>query len=732
VLHRSWHAAEVTWSVREWYISGMGLRLPVPVWGVISLWALASALGCGDDGAPPAGDAGPDGARPDAPPAGEGALTFRATWGMQARSQIDAEWRADVPGWEPDATLVAMLCETGDPTCERPVLYREIAVGESDGEALGTMTGPTVTLEDLPEGDFLLMVMADSTRSRELGYAWDDDFTTTETAWGGVAGEGDLLLSAADDPAADGHNPAPAPVEITLARGDLTDAGTLVLAHYHERDVSPSMTAETATLVVAVDDGIRLVDLATHTLLEAGGPGEPTVRMVDTAGDPVAGTVCGLVPAGGSEVFVLYQSSLGGGFAIRYDVATRAQPDGGYRVTFAGAAGETPCRGLYHVAGTRPMLFVTNAPASPDAPPGAGVWYVQLAALDTRDVPATRIDGTFDSLLGVGVSGFAADGSTLYASVSAEAGDARVPPDARGRHAVFAGDIEADGRPVFQSGAGTYRVLQGPVRGAPVTNAAGTVACTSDLGTSALAATDYHDGRRLLFVGGCLEIAVFNVGVEPPVQLDYDAAAGEQNLDASLYGQGFAHLVVSSDGETLWAIPQRPSPFPFFVGPTDTDMPVALPRQAAFPIDLSRGDPPALRTGFETDVDGYEGNPGAGLDTPAADPGLDLGFVAHQRYLVDWAPALAGETFAPALDLAGIVAAATENSVFVAAPSGLGKASALATHDLATRRGHLWSHEGAPFYGIWTGGPDREPAFGYDVAPDFAAPVTVHGVAVVP
>lgn len=702
------------------------------LWGAMVGLALTAA--CGDDGSPvgPDGSTSGDADAPgeDATPAGNAALAFQAVWGEQARMQIDSDWRDDVPGWEADAPLVVMLCATDDPTCTAPVLVREVASEESDGTVLGATSGPTVTLTDLPEGDFLAMVMADSPVSRANGFGWNDDFPTTETAWGGVASEGDLLVSASADAPTDGHNPDPEPVAVRLRDGSTAEAGTLVLGHYHQRDISPPVASVEGVLAVAVDGGIRLLDLATQELLELGGAGEQTAVMTDTGdatGTPFDGTVCGIVRGPSTTVFLLYRSAAGGGFAVQYDVETRAQLNDGYRVLLPGLASDTPCRGLYHQFDGQAYLFVSNALAAPDAVPGDGLWYARISNLFERDVTGAKLSSADDSALGIGASAMVAVDNRLFLALSPASGDGRLPPG--GRHVILVGSIAADGRLTFWWDSFTRRIiLQGPLRNGAISSSAETIPCSSELGTSSLALADFHDGRQLLFLGGCLEIAAFDVAEDPPTRLDFNGStAGEPNLDASAFGQGFAHFALSPDGGTLWAIPQRPSPRAFFV-PTPDGAPIELDRQMAFPIDLSTGELPGLRAGFAENVDGYDGHPGAGVDTPAEDPGLDLGFVAHQRYVLEWAPSLGGETFAPVLDLDGILAAPTDAALWITSPGGMGKARDLASYDLSTLRGHLWPQDGEPFYGVWTGGPNASPPFGFDAAPD---PASIHGILVV-
>src|SRR5690606_15724509 len=170
----------------------------------VAALALATTLAaCGGDDVAPGGD----GSIPDrdggTPPAGEASLSFTPTWGA-ARSQFQGQnWQTfiDLAIFQPareelrDTRLVVMLCATSDPTCEAPVLLREVAPDETDGDPIQNSFGPDVTVRGLPAGEYELMIFADTGLSRSRGYAWDDGFETDETAWGGVVSELDVMMS---------------------------------------------------------------------------------------------------------------------------------------------------------------------------------------------------------------------------------------------------------------------------------------------------------------------------------------------------------------------------------------------------------------------------------------------------------------------------------------------------------------------------------------------------------
>jgi hypothetical protein len=146
-------------------------------------------------------------------------------------------------------TLVLMLCSLDDPTCNNPAVIRAITAAEihPDAELIQDYWGgEDFTITDLPAGEWGLMLMIDGYQSIDEGMAWDDDFDSTEIAWGGIASDGDLLLGAAYDEPRNDYNPPATPWEITLTDGGTTDIGedpdrgqmydgfgSVWLSHYH-------------------------------------------------------------------------------------------------------------------------------------------------------------------------------------------------------------------------------------------------------------------------------------------------------------------------------------------------------------------------------------------------------------------------------------------------------------------------------------------------------------------
>ncbi|MBX3274650.1 MAG: hypothetical protein KF729_30570 [Sandaracinaceae bacterium] len=736
--------------------------------GVSSSWTRAAALalttgalawGCDGGGDPddagttPGVDGGPGadggGGVDGGPPTGDAMLRFVPTFGPNAGNQfVGSSWREPISlnVLQParmelrDHRVVVMLCAPSDATCESPVVVRQAALTDMPIQA---SFGPTATVTGLPAGSYRVMIFVDSALSRTLGFGWDDGFETRERAWGGVVSELDVMLSAQDVSPSMGQNPPPAPMDVTLVDGEALDLGTLRLQHFHERDLSPSPRAEDAVIAVAVQDGVRVVDLRTHAVEEiTAGSGFYTHVMTDAAGAPLAGAVCGMVRGPGRTVFLLYQSTSAGGagYAVQFDVGARAQLHGGRRILFPGTGTEMPCRGAFHENGGAGYLWVTGAPASraalPEAEAREGLWFATTAGLASGDVSATRLARGDDPVLEYGVDDLAALGARLFLSVSGRPSDMNLPAPCRTAHCVFEASFDATGRPSLRSG-GDYAYVVASAQSAAYPTSMANVECDRGSPWAGIAIGRFHDGRDLLFVGGCLEISIFDLA--DMRRLDLSPAPGVQGLDATLYGNAFNAFALAPDGRTLWAIPQTSSSIHFYHrrGITEPEMRQTFNRYMAFPIDLSSGAEPALAAAYAgDDLDGHEGMTNIGpYRTPANDPGVDLNYAYYVGYQVRWLPSTAGFTFQSASFPVGPSFVVTQHSLWMrgsgaTGQSGLGKGGTLAVYDLASRRAVLWPHGEWDFYPYWAGGPLEDPFLGFDLAPERAGnEVPTRGIA---
>lgn len=689
------------------------------------------AFGCDGDGDGGGTDAGTDGDVPpgDAgPPPGNAGLAFTPTWGNADDQFQGLNWQAivDLNVFQPaveelrDTRLVVMLCESSDTTCESPVFTREVSSSDTDGDPIQDRFGPDVAMQGLPAGDYLLMIFADTGVSRANGLGWEDGFETQETAWGGVVSELDVMLS---EDASAGITPDPAPRSVTLTDGQTLELGDVILAHVHERDISPDANAEPGTMAIAVAEGLRLVDTGTHELLEiTPGSGFYTFEMVDAGGTPFGGTVCGMVDGPDDTVFLLVNDrSVGAGYAVQFDIGDRAQMHGGNRVLFGDAG--TPCRGRFHDG----ALYVTNASASrlnrSEASAQENLWVADVGGLGAGDVNATVLDRTDDPILQQGVDDIAADGDTLYLTINGDNTSGGLPSECQTSYCVFRASIGAGGVPSLDGGGG-YDYWVGPEIGASYPTSMGDVRCLEEASPwAAIEVAPFHDGRTLLFLGACLEVAVFDTATGNLI--DLGAAPGTQGLDGTLHGFAFNSFALSPDGSTLWAVPQLKSPVHFYFEQGLSEDRATFNRYMALPIDLSAGAEPGLDPDYATgDIDGYEGMTNTGpYETPADDPGLDLNLGGYTRYRVELMPSTTGFQpaalpFAPNLEVTGQTLWLRGSGNAAAAASGLGKSGNVALYDLAERRMILFPFDDTPFYRFWHGGAEGENTMGIDITPE--------------
>ena len=674
----------------------------------------------GSDGTVTGGDTG------GTNPSGAATLTFVPKHGGNATVQFSALWKMSIPGYDGEGTVVVLLCRTDDPTCKDPVVTHEVLAEETDGGKIQNSFGPTITLAGLPAGTFKLMIVEDSRISQELGFGWKDTFPTTEEDWGGIASETDLMLSDPADPVASGHNPPPVATDVTLTNGQTTDAGDLILGHYHQRDISPKPKTEQGVMAIATENGVRVVtlsDMAVKKAYEAAGAAYYDHVMVDDNDDPVDGYVCGMVRGGGSVVWVLYVDAAGkdAGFAVPFD-AVKGEQVGRNRVFFPGTQQEWPCRGAYHEAGGKKYLWVTDA-AGPDKANGK-IWYAETSGIGAGDVTAGAEDEGTDVFYKSGVDQIAANGDTLYFG-----SNAMVEP-CNGLSCAFKASFDATGKPTLLMNGADYDALVGTALDASVTGPKGEVSCVTTPPFAGMAIAPFHDGRNLLFLGQCLEITVFDLATGE--KLDFNGPApGKVGMDATLFGQGFVSFSLSPDGKTLWGVSNDKSLIHFNFEKGKGGARQTYNRWMLMPIDLSVGELPGIVPQYnKDDIDGFEGKTSIGTyETPAVDPGLDLDFAYLKKYIVLWAPGLAGAT-PTSIPVGPSIAAANQTLWLrgsgVPGVSGLANQGNLGVFALDAAKVVLWPRGDRPFYEVWTSSVDTN--WGFDLTPENDQTLATYGL----
>lgn len=670
---------------------------------------------------------------------GKGSLTFKATFGSNFPNQIPASWRTPLGVQnQNDAFLVLMLCELEDTLCMQPVVVRELT---ADAPVQGSF-GPDVSVDMLPEGSYLAMIFLDSERSRTRGFDWaSTPARTNELAWGGYVSEFDIMMSHPDDSPAMAHNPPPTPIEVNLSSQGSVDLGTLRLAHFHERRVDPVPETEEGTLIVATETGLRMIELESFEVADTGG-GFRDYLLTDREHHDFAlkGDICGMVKGADSTLYVLFRGLAGAGFAVPFDAKNRTQIGEGYAINFPGGA---PCKGIYHEHDGQQFLFLINKGASGVARAKEGMWYVSLDDDMTQDTIATQLLKEDDDLFGLPFNDIAAHQNHLYITTTPGEGDrAHVPSETIGQHTVFKSTFDVMGRPEFSTG-GVYDFWTPMPSKDGIVGVNGAVDCiTPDQqgGTQAgLYAARFHDGRELLFVGGCSRIAAFDLELGERVDL-VPSNPRSMDINATLFGHKLTEFSLSPDGDILYIMPQYKSQFHFYFQlDNDPSERQTYNRYMILPLALDQGDVPALHPNFTgDDIDAHEGTTSIGDGiTPANDPGIDVNHAHLTRYQVNWVGSLAGSSNQSSSIATGPTLTAGRRTLWVRGSgtpgvSGLGKGSNLMTYSVTQRRAHLWSHNQDgyewDFYHVWQGGNESNAPFGFDLTPENDAALATYGV----
>lgn len=712
----------------------------------------------------------PSDAEIDLPPVpmGNAGLTFRATLGAGFKTQFDAGARPFIPEdtSQDRGDLLLLLCDTSDVGCKNPEVR---AIDKSNPDEWPTDVGgpaplqpdfgPTITVRDLPAGEYDLMIVYDSLDSQRRGHGWRDDFDTLETDWGGLVSATDLMLS--DQTPSALTNPPPVPVRVRLADGETTDLGTVTLSHYHEQQISEPPAPGRGTLVVGnkTDNAIRLVDLASYSLVEAVNTGSLIsydFQLVDSRDEPIDGTLCNVIPGPDNTVFAIFTAN--GlrlpelGYAVHFDPVSRRQVSQNVVRFPAGTeASAGPCRAIFHEHNGQQYLFAVAADSSNQGGQ-KGFWYANIGSLASGDVTATLLEEADDPLFDKPLHNVAAYRNQVFIGTET----AELSP-CDGHACAFIADFDTSGHPNLRKNdvTGTYEIhraglMRGDVQLPELGNQ--TVSCADvEFGVEYFGltvATFKKTGQDLLIFGNCHSIDMFDLA--DGTRLDFDPVnAGRQGLNAALFGGGFYHFALSPDGNTLWSVPanksriHHSSPALEPVGEVG-DLRITLDRHAALPIDLSAtapGDVPSVDARFATtDRDGFEGVPADGIAdhrTPAIDPGIDVRGHFLKAYYAFWNKSLSGSLPNP-LPFGPTIAVGT-NTLWVrgtgadtgdAGQSGLGVGGNLSVLDLDAQRLVLWTPPGHDYYPPFVG--LKQHVFGFDLTPERDTMIATAGLVYIP
>lgn len=691
------------------------------------------------------------------PTTGNAGLTFTALLGDSPKGQFDTAAKPFIP--EDTSTdrgdLLILLCTADDTGCADPVsrLIDKDGGEEWSGDAGGPAPlqrnfGPTISVADLPAGDWQLMVVYDSLDSQRRGFGWDDDFPTDESAWGGLVSETDLMMADRAPEASD--NPPPVALPITLVDNEVLDLGEIILSHYHERKISEPPAADDGVLVVGnkTDNAMRIIDLNAYAV-EESAPDRYDYPLVDSGGSEISGTMCNVIEGPGDTVYALFTSTNfdipQAGFAAQFDVNTRQQVGG--IVSFPKGQSEAgPCRAVWHAHEGNDYLFAVAADSTNQGN-NRGFWYANVGALGSGDLDATLMALADDLLFDKKLMNVEAWNGEVYIGTNTSE-----LTECEGETCLFIADFDTDGRPTLRTeGNGDrslYRLdpLDADVSVSELGNQ--TVSCQDEeqgvyyFGLSV--ETFKKNGSDYLVVGRCHAVDMVDLAAGSVVDFD-DTEPGTQGIVGALFGGGFYDFDLSPDGDTLWAVPANKSRFVHYPAAYEPvgdigDGRVTIDRHALMPIDLSAsadGELPSVVADYGSDRDGFEGMPDDGIQdfaTPAFDPGVDLRGAFLKMYYLMWNKSLSGSL--PNPFPVGPSIAVANNTVWLRGagadlgdegPSGLGDGGNLSVLDLDAQRLVLWPRtpEG-DFYRAFVGLKQWE--FGFDLTPARETSVATAGI----
>jgi len=380
-----------------------------------------------------------------------------------------------------------------------------------------------------------------------------------------------------------------------------------------------------------------------------------------------------------------------------------------------------------------------------------GFWWADVTELGAGDVSANLLDGNDDELFDEPLMSVAAWGDEVYIGTTTT----RLT-ECNGRSCAFIADIRGTGQPTLRvDGAGEREAyIGGPLR-ADVSIA--------ELGNQTISCQDVEQGveffslgvfnfkksgEDLLFMGNCHEINMFELSTGEPLDFD-DFNPGVQGFNNALFGGGVYDMVLSPDGDTVWAVTGNKSRIMHSVISHEPigelgDMRITVDRHALLPIDISAdvpGDLPVVNADYTTtNRDDFDGVPPDGINdlmTPAEDPGIDIRAMFLKAYYVFWNRSLSGSL--PNPFPVGPTIAVANNTVWLRGagadlgdegPSGLGQNGNLGVFDLDAQRAVLWPPEEMEFYPPFLG--LKQMLFGFDLTPARDITVATAGILYIP
>ena len=681
--------------------------------------------------------------------------------------------------------IVVMLCKESDPTCKSP--DHVIAVTEAEGwksAPIQASNGPTINLYNLPAGTWNMMIFEDSVISAANGsdYKHPNPICKEGEDWGCIVSETDRMLVSAADYEAYSKNtnknqlgiyPQPSTIKVTVpAKCDSTactqDLGKLLLAHYHERNISIDARPENGYIAVGTAGGLRVVDLNDFSVQKSYGE-MFDYTLVDSDDSAINGVPCGMMDGGdGSTVWVIYNMKGNGkdNIAVPFDVQKKQQIGNKHVVLKDHSSNSSLCRG---VVKDGKMFAWSRFQGKPAA---GNIVYVA----SVKDV----LDNTANIEHDPCVERSAMTGACMKDPIAYLRGTESLAVwhdtvftlqgnlDADGKHKGSNGGMCSDGEAqcIFMTKAGeeflepisakddTTSFIDGGNYWEQSTTAAGdkTECKVNDyfFNVPALTIVEKSDTEAWLIASKCLSVAAW--------KLKYDAGStkvtyerikmsdmpGQNNLDSSQYGVYITDWAISPDKKYLYGMPSGPSTTMLYTRAGSPDKRAPSNRTLGIVLDIS-GDKPqyASDAQFNRNIDDFEGTSGdTNPRSPAIDMGLDIQQHWYTQYFTEWANNLNGAvtTFRPAR----IQMVVSNNTLWLtrigdgtedggrATKNTLGHYRDIATYDLKEGRSILWPHQSETYYHPYTGGTDNLRPSGFPLDPKNFDTVNTMGIVYLP